>query len=257
MSVLIKSADDTKDILGLLVLINPRCPQYETSFGGKNSGITGLDVSGSLAGLPEHVQRYAFLLGEGLKVESYYQFSYPEKPEKQLQTVTSGKNVGAIYMKTPEVTKPKAESLKENTQLLGTKIKSGDFYRVRNALRRLVEKELIESKVTPKTATIPQIAQGLAGCALFQKVKAKGHCKQCIGQGWTKPLGYVPALCSVCLGSGQAGYTLEERAKLSGMTITKVGYQKTWESFERWAVSELCDWENEIRNKLLGLVRTA
>ena len=236
MSALLKSADDVQDILGLLVLINPRCPHYEASFGGKNSGLTGLDVSASLAGLPQHVQRYAFLLGEGLKTESVYEFSY--------QTYESGR------------TKTKNEVLDENTKLIAHTVKSGDFYRVKNVLRRLVENELIASKVTPKTATIPQIADGLAGCALFQKVKAKGHCGTCDGKGWNL-FDRAPKKCDVCDGKGQSHYSLTERAKLAGMKITAMGYSKTWERFEHWGLSELCNWENDIRDKLIALVKTA
>ncbi len=236
MSALLKSADEVQDILGLLVLINPRCPHYDASFGGKNSGLTGLDVSASLAGLPQHVQRYAFLLGEGLKTESVYEFNY--------QTHESAR------------TKTKNEVITENSKLVGTVIKSGDFYRVKNVLRRLVENELIASKITPKTATIPQIANGLAGCALFQKVKAKGHCGTCSGEGWNI-FDHIPKKCDACDGSGQSHYTIDERAKLAGMKITKKGYSKTWERFENWASSELCNWENDIRDKLLALVRIA
>jgi len=236
MSALLKSADDVKDILGLLVLINPRCPHYEASFGGKNSGLTGLDVSASLAGLPLHVQRYAFLLGEGLKTESIYEFNY--------QTHESGR------------TKTKNEVINENTKLVAHTVKSGDFYRVRNVLRGLIENQMVTSKVTPKTATIPQIANGLAGCALFQKVKAKGHCSICDGKGWNL-FDHKPSKCDACDGKGQSHYTLAERAKLAGLAIAKNNYQKTWEQFEQWGLSELCNWENDIRDKLFALVRTA
>lgn len=102
--------------------------------------------------------------------------------------------------------------------------------------------------------TLAQIADGMAKSVMIQKVKAKRHCKPCGGKGWALAEG-KPALCDVCGGDGQGRYTLAERIDITGMKITPAGYIKTWELFERWAFSELSEWENKIRKKLEGLVR--
>ncbi len=241
MTALLKNPDEKTDILGMLVILNPRCPFYETSFGGNGSGITALDVSGSLAGLPADIQRYAFLLGEGLKLERPVATDTTTKTYETRHNEDGKPYTVAIVEECKDAKKPEPHEFH---------IRSGDFYRVRNSLRRIVEREMIKSKVTPKTATLPQMAQHIAEGALKQRLIAKGHCSACDGRGWRIKIGAEVGTCDKCKGDGQARYSLEEKIDLAGLDISKQNFSKTWRRFDFFAVSELHIWDERIRDRL-------
>lgn len=184
------------DVLELLTLLNGKGQQYEIGRGGM-SKITALDVAASLAGLPDHIHRYAYLLA-------------------------------------------------------GAALRPADTRRVGNQLKTLVMGEMMQSKVAPKVATLPAMAEGVARCALVQRLKAKGNCAKCEGRGWVRA-DVHKLQCDKCEGSGRAVYTLKDCVELMGVGITVQSYQQTWQRFADFGLSELYTWDNLIRDKLRGL----
>lgn len=185
------------DVLELLALLNGKGVQYEMGRGGLPK-VTGLDVAGALAGLPDHIQRYAYLLA-------------------------------------------------------GAALRPADTKRVGNALKVKVRDDLAKSKTTPKTATLDKIAEGIARCALVQRLKAKGECTMCHGVGKLRADVRMVA-CGKCDGTGRAVYTLKERVELLGVAMSTVNYLKTWQAFEDVAIGYIYEWDEVIRTKLKVLV---
>ena len=185
------------DVLELLALLNGKGQSYEIGRGGAPK-VTGLDVAGALAGLPDHIQRYAYLLA-------------------------------------------------------GAALRPADTKRVGNALKVKVRDDLAKSKTTPKTATLDKIAEGVARCALVQRLKAKGECTACHGVGKVRADVRMVA-CGKCDGTGRAVYTLKERVEIVGLRISAVAYAKTWVAFEERAMSYIYEWDELIRGNLKPLV---
>jgi len=185
------------DVLELLALLNGKGQSYEIGRGGAPK-VTGLDVAGALAGLPDHIQRYAYLLA-------------------------------------------------------GAALRPADTKRVGNALKVKVRDDLAKSKATPKTATLDKIAEGIARCALVQRLKAKGECTMCHGVGKLRA-DVRMVTCGKCDGTGRAVYTLKERVEIVGLRISAVAYAKTWVAFEERAMSYVYEWDELIRGNLKPLV---
>ena len=61
MNAVFNPSAEKWDVLELLALLNGKGVKYEMGRGGLPK-VTGLDVAGALAGLPDHIQRYAYLL---------------------------------------------------------------------------------------------------------------------------------------------------------------------------------------------------
>lgn len=197
MSAVFNPSAEKWDVLELLALLNGKGVQYEMGRGGLPK-VTGLDVAGALAGLPDHIQRYAYLLA-------------------------------------------------------GAALRPADTKRVGNALKTKVRDDLVKSKTTPKTATLDKIADGIARCALVQRLKAKGECTACHGVGKVRA-DVRMVTCSKCDGTGRAVYTLKERVELLGVQMSTVNYLKTWQAFEDVAISYIYEWDEMIRGKLKVLV---
>jgi hypothetical protein len=185
------------DVLELLALLNGKGQSYEIGRGGAPK-VTGLDVAGALAGLPDHIQRYAYLLA-------------------------------------------------------GAALRPADTKRVGNVLKTKVRDDLVKSKTTPKTATLDKIAEGIARCALVQRLKAKGECTMCHGVGKLRA-DVRMVTCGKCDGTGRAVYTLKERVEIVGLRISAVAYAKTWVAFEERAMSYVYEWDELIRGNLKPLV---
>lgn len=185
------------DVLELLALLNGKGVQYEMGRGGLPK-VTGLDVAGALAGLPDHIQRYAYLLA-------------------------------------------------------GAALRPADTKRVGNVLKTKVRDDLVKSKTTPKTATLDKIAEGIARCALVQRLKSKGECTTCRGVGKVRADTRL-VKCGRCGGKGQAVYTLAERVEMVGLRMSVAAYAKTWLAFEELAMSYVYEWDEMIRGKLKPLV---
>lgn len=197
MSAVFNPSAEKWDVLELLALLNGKGVRYEMGRGGLPK-VTGLDVAGALAGLPDHIQRYAYLLA-------------------------------------------------------GAALRPADTKRVGNKLKGQVLDDLIKSKVVPKTDTIHKIAEGIARCALVQRLKAKGECTACHGAGKLRA-DVRMVTCSKCDGTGRAVYTLKERVELLGVQMSTVNYLKTWQAFEDVAISYIYEWDEMIRGKLKVLV---
>lgn len=197
MNAVFNPSAEKWDVLELLALLNGKGVQYEMGRGGLPK-VTGLDVAGALAGLPDHIQRYAYLLA-------------------------------------------------------GAALRPADTRRVGNKLKGQVLSDLIESKVVPKTDTIHKIAEGIASCALVQRLKSKGECTTCHGVGKVRADTRLVE-CGRCSGKGQAVYTLAERVEMVGLRISAVAYAKTWLAFEERAMSYIYEWDEMIRGKLKVLV---
>ena len=193
MSAVFNPSAEKWDVLELLALLNGKGVRYEMGRGGLPK-VTGLDVAGALAGLPDHIQRYAYLLA-------------------------------------------------------GAALRPADTKRVGNALKTKVRDDLVKSKTTPKTATLDKIADGIARCALVQRLKAKGECTACHGAGKLRA-DVRMVTCGKCDGSGRAVYTLKERVELLGVAMSTVNYLKTWQVFEGMAISYIYEWDEVIRGKL-------
>ncbi len=197
MNAVFNPSAEKWDVLELLALLNGKGVQYEMGRGGLPK-VTGLDVAGALAGLPDHIQRYAYLLA-------------------------------------------------------GAALRPADTKRVGNALKVKVRDDLAKSKTTPKTATLDKIAEGIARCALVQRLKAKGECTACHGVGKLRA-DVRMVTCGKCDGTGRAVYTLKERVELLGVAMSTVNYLKTWQAFEDMAISYIYEWDDVIRGKLKSLV---
>ena len=197
MSAVFNPSAEKWDVLELLALLNGKGVRYEMGRGGLPK-VTGLDVAGALAGLPDHIQRYAYLLA-------------------------------------------------------GAALRPADTKRVGNALKTKVRDDLVKSKTTPKTATLDKIADGIARCALVQRLKAKGECTACHGAGKLRA-DVRMVTCGKCDGSGRAVYTLKERVELLGVAMSTVNYLKTWQVFEGMAISYIYEWDEMIRGNLKVLV---
>lgn len=197
MNAVFNPSAEKWDVLELLALLNGKGVQYEMGRGGLPK-VTGLDVAGALAGLPDHIQRYAYLLA-------------------------------------------------------GAALRPADTKRVGNALKTKVRDDLAKSKTTPKTATLDKIAEGIARCALVQRLKAKGECTMCHGVGKLRADVRMVA-CGKCDGTGRAVYTLKERVELLGVAMSTVNYLKTWQAFEDVAIGYIYEWDEVIRTKLKVLV---
>lgn len=197
MNAVFNPSAEKWDVLELLALLNGKGVQYEMGRGGLPK-VTGLDVAGALAGLPDHIQRYAYLLA-------------------------------------------------------GAALRPADTKRVGNALKTKVRDDLVKSKTTPKTATLDKIADGIARCALVQRLKAKGECTMCHGVGKLRADVRMVA-CGKCDGTGRAVYTLKERVELLGVAMSTVNYLKTWQAFEDVAIGYIYEWDEVIRTKLKVLV---
>lgn len=197
MSAVFNPSAEKWDVLELLALLNGKGVRYEMGRGGLPK-VTGLDVAGALAGLPDHIQRYAYLLA-------------------------------------------------------GAALRPADTKRVGNALKTKVRDDLVKSKTTPKTATLDKIADGIARCALVQRLKAKGECTACHGAGKLRA-DVRMVTCGKCDGSGRAVYTLKERVELLGVAMSTVNYLKTWQVFEGMAISYIYEWDEVIRGNLKVLV---
>jgi len=197
MNAVFNPSAEKWDVLELLALLNGKGQSYEVGRGGLPK-VTGLDVAGALAGLPDHIQRYAYLLA-------------------------------------------------------GAALRPADTKRVGNALKVKVRDDLVKSKATPKTATLDKIADGIARCALVQRLKAKGECTACHGVGKLRA-DVRMVTCGKCDGSGRAVYTLKERVELLGVAMSTVNYLKTWQVFEDMAISYIYEWDEVIRGNLKVLV---
>jgi hypothetical protein len=197
MSAVFNPSAEKWDVLELLALLNGKGVQYEMGRGGLPK-VTSLDVAGALAGLPDHIQRYAYLLA-------------------------------------------------------GAALRPADTKRVGNALKVKVRDDLVKSKATPKTATLDKIAEGIARCALVQRLKAKGECTMCHGVGKLRA-DVRMVTCGKCDGTGRAVYTLKERVEIVGLRISAVAYAKTWVAFEERAMSYVYEWDELIRGNLKPLV---
>ncbi len=197
MNAVFNPSAEKWDVLELLALLNGKGQSYEVGRGGLPK-VTGLDVAGALAGLPDHIQRYAYLLA-------------------------------------------------------GAALRPADTKRVGNKLKVQVLDDLIKSKVVPKTDTIHKVAEGIARCALVQRLQSKGECTTCHGVGKVRADTRL-ADCGRCGGKGQAVYTLKERVEIVGLRISAVAYAKTWVAFEERAMSYVYEWDELIRGNLKPLV---
>lgn len=135
-------------------------------------------------------------------------------------------------------------------------VKSGDFYRVRNILARLIEKAMIANRFRPTTLSgrVDKIAKGLAEVVLRGHIFGKGMCSKCAGVGKLEVYkdGKQDGIenCERCGATGKLPYTINEKIKIAGLIVAKSGYQERYLPYERVAESYVAEWNNQIRDQL-------
>lgn len=144
------------DVIDLLALLNDQPPEFDAGRGGTPK-FTKLDVAACLAGLPEHVVKYAYLLAGNLKIERLQELVYPVCDDE------FSDDSGHVKRKRKEREKP----IVLNERIV---IKDADFYRVRNVVRAFINGVLRRDGKKPKACDVDVIAKGLAQCALKMRL---------------------------------------------------------------------------------------
>lgn len=147
------------DVIDLLCLLNDQPPEMGEGRGGVPK-FTREDVAASLAGLPDHVTRYAYLLAGNLHIERVQEIIYPVADDEFEDDDTERE---APKRKRKEREKP----VVLNTRVL---IKDADFFRVRNVVRVFINEVLKTDKKRPKVGELDIMAKGLAQCALKMRL---------------------------------------------------------------------------------------
>lgn len=127
---------------------------------------------------------------------------------------------------------------------------SRDIARALSPLTQTTRDALCADRVRAVTRTIDQLAYGIARSALMQSLRGRGECPKCIGYGVTlgKP-------CTRCDGAGVVLVTEQERADLSGLGLSRQAYMGKWADYEAVAAGVVADWQEQIRERMVGLLR--
>lgn len=127
------------------------------------------------------------------------------------------------------------------------------FALLHNLLTSEIRLKFREDGFKTKQITTKEAAKGVARSALIQFLFKRGVCTKCNGKGFVyikSELKHVE--CSKCEGKKENSYNQSERYRLSGMSIDRKAYLKTYDKYEKFALERLGDWRIDLDDHLRG-----
>ena len=127
------------------------------------------------------------------------------------------------------------------------------FALLHNLLTSEVRLKFQDDGFKTKQITTKEAAKGVARSALIQFLFKRGICTKCNGKGFVyikSELKHVE--CSKCEGKKENSYNQSERYRISGMSIDRKAYLKTYEQYEKFAIEKLADWRVDLDSHLRG-----
>lgn len=104
-----------------------------------------------------------------------------------------------------------------------------------------------------KQITTKEAAKGVARSALIQFLFKRGLCTKCNGKGFIfSKVDRKHIECSKCEGKKENAYNQSERYRISGMSIDRKAYLKTYDKYEKLALIILGDWRIDLDAHLRG-----
>lgn len=104
-----------------------------------------------------------------------------------------------------------------------------------------------------KQITTKEAAKGVSRSALIQFLFKRGLCTKCNGKGFIfSKVDHKHIDCSKCEGKKENAYNQSERHRISGMSIDRKAYLKTYDKYEKLALIILGDWRIDLDAHLRG-----
>ncbi|MBK5647956.1 MAG: hypothetical protein I4N51_13475 [Acinetobacter sp.] len=104
-----------------------------------------------------------------------------------------------------------------------------------------------------KQITTKEAAKGVARSALIQFLFKRGLCTKCNGKGFIfSRVDRKHIDCSKCEGKKENAYNQSERYRISGMSIDRKAYLRTYDKYEKFALIILGDWRIDLDAHLRG-----
>lgn len=127
------------------------------------------------------------------------------------------------------------------------------FALLHNLLTSEIRLKFQEDGFKTKQITTKDAAKGVARSALIQFLFKRGICTKCNGKGFVFSKAEKKHIeCSKCEGKKENAYNQSERHRISCMTIDRKAYLKTYDQYEKFALSKLGDWRLDLDAHLRG-----
>ncbi|CAM9403330.1 hypothetical protein [Acinetobacter bereziniae] len=127
------------------------------------------------------------------------------------------------------------------------------FALIHNLLTSEIRLKFKEYGFKTKQITTKEAAKGVARSALIQFLFKRGLCTKCNGKGFIfSKVDRKHIDCSKCEGKKENAYNQSERYRISGMSIDRKAYLKTYDKYEKLALIILGDWRIDLDAHLRG-----
>ncbi|KAF1025004.1 MAG: hypothetical protein GAK29_02173 [Acinetobacter bereziniae] len=127
------------------------------------------------------------------------------------------------------------------------------FALLHNLLTSEIRLKFQEDGFKTKQITSKDAAKGVARSAIIQFLFKRGMCTKCNGKGFIYSKDENRHIeCSKCEGKKENAYNQSERHRISGMSIDRKAYLKTYQKYEDIALNILGEWRINLDSHLRG-----
>ncbi|WP_111861372.1 hypothetical protein [Acinetobacter sp. CFCC 10889] len=127
------------------------------------------------------------------------------------------------------------------------------FALLHNLLTSEIRLKFKEDGFQTKQIPSKEAAKGVARSALTQFLFKRGMCTKCNGKGFLFAKDARKHIeCSKCEGKKENSYNQSERHRISGLSIDRKAYLRTYDKYEQYALVKLGDWRVDLDAHLRG-----